>query len=205
MTEGACPFCDVAADRCFYQGERVVGLWDAFPVSDGHALLVTRRHVASWFEATGEERRELLEAVEAAKAAIEASHTPDGYNIGINIGRAAGQTIFHLHVHVIPRYTGDVPDPRGGVRHVIPGRGNYLAGRESRPAGGELPHRRPLVGARATIELAHPAMSVDGWFLHRWDQKQRGGADGAVQGQAGYERGAALPGTRKERHAQVDR
>ena len=159
VTEGACPFCDVAADRCFYQGERVVGLWDAFPVSDGHALLVTRRHVASWFEATAEERQELLEAVDAAKAAIEASHTPDGYNIGINIGRAAGQTIFHLHVHVIPRYTGDVPDPRGGVRHVIPDRANYLAARDSRPAGGELPHRRPLVGARATIELAHPAMS----------------------------------------------
>jgi diadenosine tetraphosphate (Ap4A) HIT family hydrolase len=136
VTEGACSFCDVAADRCFYQGERVGGLWDAFPVSDGHALLVTRRHVASGFEATGEERRELLEAVAAAKAAIEASHTPDGYSIGINIGRAAGQTVSHLHVHVIPRYTGDVPDPRGGVRHVIPGRASYLVGRESRPALG---------------------------------------------------------------------
>ena len=86
VTEGACPFCDVAADRCFYQGERVVG-----------------------------------------------------------------QTIFHLHVHVIPRYAGDVPDPRGGVRHVIPGRANYLAGRDSRPARRDLPHRRPLVpGARPT-------------------------------------------------------
>jgi diadenosine tetraphosphate (Ap4A) HIT family hydrolase len=155
VTEGACSFCDVAAERCFYQGERVVGSWDAFPVSDGHALLVTRRHVASWFEATGEERRELLEAVEAAKAAgPKASHTPDGYNIGINIGRAAGQTIFHLHVHVIPRYMGDVPDPRGGVRHVIPGRANDLAGRAFRPAGG-LSHRRPRVRrSLISIELA---------------------------------------------------
>jgi len=144
MNTAGCPFCGVAADRVFYHGERVIGLWDAFPVSPGHALLVTRRHVATWFDAYPEEQAELSRAVAVAHAAIEARHAPDGYNVGINIGVAAGQTVPHLHVHVIPRYDGDVPDPRGGVRHVIPGKGNYLAARPvaaadaSNPAAGDV-------------------------------------------------------------------
>jgi diadenosine tetraphosphate (Ap4A) HIT family hydrolase len=88
--------------------------------------VVPRRHVAGWFDATRAEQRELLEAVDVARARIEASHAPDGFNIGVNVGAAAGQTVFHLHVHVIPRYTGDVPDPTGGVRLALPHRGNYL-------------------------------------------------------------------------------
>jgi diadenosine tetraphosphate (Ap4A) HIT family hydrolase len=85
--------------------------------------------VASWFEATDEERAALNEAIDIARQAIEAAgHRPDGYNIGINVGGAAGQTVPHLHVHVIPRYRGDVEDPTGGVRHVIPSKGNYLRG-----------------------------------------------------------------------------
>jgi len=83
--------------------------------------------VPTWFDASSEERIALTRATDFARNAIEAKHRPDGYNIGINSGDAAGQTVFHLHVHVIPRYRGDVPDPRGGVRHVIPGRGNYLS------------------------------------------------------------------------------
>ena len=124
-----CPFCHPDPDRVFHEGERVLALWDAFPASPGHALVVMRRHVAGWFDATGEERRELLEAVDVARARIEESHAPDGYNIGINVGAAAGQTVFHLHVHVIPRYTGDVPNPTGGVRLALPHRGNYLRSR----------------------------------------------------------------------------
>jgi diadenosine tetraphosphate (Ap4A) HIT family hydrolase/HKD family nuclease len=106
----------------------VLGLWDAFPVSPGHALLVPKRHVATWFDATKEEQAELVAAIDIARAAIDRRlhGQPDGYNIGVNVGRAAGQTVFHLHVHVIPRKSGDVPDPRGGVRHVIPSKGNYL-------------------------------------------------------------------------------
>jgi superfamily II DNA or RNA helicase/HKD family nuclease/diadenosine tetraphosphate (Ap4A) HIT family hydrolase len=107
-----------------------VGIWDAFPVSPGHVLLIPRRHVPDWFEATDDERRELLTATAIAKAEIEARHRPEGYNIGINVGQAAGQTVFHLHLHVIPRYPGDVEDPRGGVRHVLPARANYLASTE---------------------------------------------------------------------------
>lgn len=127
MTEPPCPFCAPEPDRVSYAGAHVRGLWDAFPVSPGHALLVPKRHVAGWFDATPEEQAELLSAIRVARAAIETRHRPDGYNIGINVGAAAGQTVFHLHVHVIPRYTGDVTDPRGGVRHVIPAKGNYLA------------------------------------------------------------------------------
>lgn len=120
------PFINPDPARVFYESELVIGLWDAFPVSPGHALIVPRRVVATWFEASRAEQIGILDGIEAAKAAIEQRHTPQGYNIGINAGEAAGQTIFHLHVHVIPRYTGDVPDPRGGVRHVIPARANYL-------------------------------------------------------------------------------
>ena len=124
-----CPFCSPVADRVFYEGRRALGLWDAFAVSPGHALLIPRRHVATWFEATGDEKDALVEAIDIAKSAIEKRRAPDGYNIGINSGLAAGQTIFHLHVHLIPRYVGDVPDPRGGVRYVIPDRANYLGDR----------------------------------------------------------------------------
>lgn len=84
----------------------------------------------SWFEATPGERAAIFELVDAVRQELDRSdRPPEGYNIGVNIGAAAGQTVAHLHVHVIPRYAGDVPDPRGGVRHVIPGKGNYPAGK----------------------------------------------------------------------------
>jgi diadenosine tetraphosphate (Ap4A) HIT family hydrolase len=101
----------------------VLGLWDRHP---GHALLIPIRHVRTWFEASSEEQASLVRATEFARAAIDSTAPADGYNIGINSGEAAGQTIFHLHVHVIPRRQGDVIDPRGGVRHVIPNKANYL-------------------------------------------------------------------------------
>jgi diadenosine tetraphosphate (Ap4A) HIT family hydrolase/HKD family nuclease len=125
MIEPTCPFCSPSDDRLFHRGRLVLGLWDQFPVSPGHALIIPRRHVASWFEATDDERVELMAVVADARTAIERVHQPDGYNLGVNIGHAAGQTIFHLHVHVIPRYHGDVPAPRGGVRHVIPEKADY--------------------------------------------------------------------------------
>ena len=121
-----CPFCAPDQARVFHQDDLVLGLWDGFAVSPGHALLVPRRHVAGWFDATSAEQEALTAALGVAKAAIETRHAPDGYNIGINCGAAAGQTVFHLHVHLIPRYAGDVGDPRGGVRHVIPDKANYL-------------------------------------------------------------------------------
>ena len=121
-----CLFCSPPDERVFLRSDQVLGLWDAFPVSPGHALLIPRRHVPTWFEATNFEQVALIAALNETKALIEQHHQPDGYNIGINCGAAAGQTVFHLHVHLIPRYTGDVTDPRGGVRHVIPAKGNYM-------------------------------------------------------------------------------
>ncbi len=120
------PFLNPDPERVFFQSELAIGLWDGFPVNPGHALIVPRRLVPTWFEATREEQIAILDGIEAAKQAIEELHTPQGYNIGINVGAAGGQTIFHLHVHVIPRYEGDVSDPRGGVRYVIPRKANYL-------------------------------------------------------------------------------
>lgn len=121
-----CLFCKPPGDRIFFGDELVFGLWDAYPASPGHALLIPRRHIPTWFEASAEERAALVSALDAAKAIIEKRHRPDGYNIGINCGAAAGQTIFHLHIHLIPRFQGDVADPRGGVRYVIPHKANYL-------------------------------------------------------------------------------
>ena len=118
----SCPFCRVPKEERYYDGPLVFGIWDARPVSPGHALLIPKRHVPGWFDASPEERAELMAATDHARAAIEATYSPDGYNIGVNVGEAAGQTVFHLHVHVIPRYSGDVHNPRGGVRHVLPRR-----------------------------------------------------------------------------------
>lgn len=132
-----CPFCRPEAARVFHQGNLIVGLWDAFPVTPGHALLVPRRHVSDWFDATVEEQAELSSALVLARAAVaERGLQPQGYNVGINCGEAAGQTVPHLHMHLIPRYTGDTPDPRGGVRRVVPGKADYWTG---------LPHCKPLI------------------------------------------------------------
>lgn len=98
---------------------------DAYPVSPGHSLVIPKRHIGSWFEATPEEVSAMLELLEDGKTMPDASHHPDGYNIGINDGPAAGQAVPHLHMHLIPRFTGDVPDPRGGVRWVIADKARY--------------------------------------------------------------------------------
>jgi superfamily II DNA or RNA helicase/HKD family nuclease/diadenosine tetraphosphate (Ap4A) HIT family hydrolase len=169
MSNDSCPFCRPDASRVFFTGDHVIGLWDAFPVSAGHALLIPRRHVEDWFGASRDEQDELMRAVDIARATIEAKHRPDGYNIGINVGRAAGQTIFHLHVHVIPRYVGDVPDPRGGVRLVIPASGNYLltgaasAVAEADPGDGTGGRGARLVrGGESDPLFAHLVACLDG-------------------------------------------
>lgn len=116
---------------------------DRFPVSPGHTLVIPRRLVATWFDATPKEQAALMRLVDEVKKQLDAALRPDGYNVGFNAGDAAGQTVMHLHVHVIPRYRGDVPDARGGVRHVIPGKGNYLAGAEAALFKGAA---RPVTG-----------------------------------------------------------
>ena len=98
---------------------------DGYPITPGHSLIITRRHIASLFDATHEERRALFQLVEKAKESVEKEYGPAGYNIGINDGPAAGQTVPHLHVHLIPRYQDQLEDPRGGVRWVIPEKAAY--------------------------------------------------------------------------------
>ena len=115
----------MAPDRIIQADDLVFVIRDAYPVSTGHTLIIPRRHIASLTEATEEEQVAVLRAVASARAALDTEHHPDGYNIGINDGEAAGQTVMHLHVHLIPRYRGDVADPRGGIRHCIPGKGYY--------------------------------------------------------------------------------
>lgn len=122
------PFLDLPESAHVGGNALAFAIRDGFPVSPGHTLVVTRRLVETWFDATPEEQRAVLALVDAVRRALDAELHPDGYNVGFNAGAAAGQTVMHLHVHVIPRFEGDVADPRGGVRHVIPGRGNYLAG-----------------------------------------------------------------------------
>lgn len=125
MNVEACPFCQISPERIFHTGRLVLGAWDVFPVTQGHALLIPRRHVETWADATSQERLELTEAISLAFRTIQADFPADGFNVGINLGEAAGQTVPHLHVHLIPRRKGDVSDPRGGIRHVIPAKGFY--------------------------------------------------------------------------------
>jgi diadenosine tetraphosphate (Ap4A) HIT family hydrolase len=120
-----CPFCSPARERVRAETDLVLTLADAFPVSPGHRLIVPRRHVASFFDLTDAERLAMMDALAAAKAALDVERAPDGYNIGINDGSAAGQTVMHLHVHLIPRYNGDSVDPRGGVRWIFPDKACY--------------------------------------------------------------------------------
>lgn len=98
---------------------------DGFPVSPGHSLVILKRHIGSFFEVSSDERTALFELLVQAKQSVQAEFHPDGFNIGINDGPAAGQTVLHLHIHLIPRYLGDLADPRGGVRWVIADKADY--------------------------------------------------------------------------------
>jgi diadenosine tetraphosphate (Ap4A) HIT family hydrolase len=120
-----CPFCRVPPERIIDSNSCALTVADEFPVSPGHTLVILRRHIASFFELTSEELAAVYELLRRMKSCLDSSLKPGGYNIGVNIGDTAGQTISHVHVHLIPRFIGDVAEPRGGVRNVIPGRGAY--------------------------------------------------------------------------------
>jgi len=102
---------------------------DGYPVFPGHTLVIARRHVGSLFDLTEVEQADLLVVLGAAKKDLDAEFRPDAYNIGVNDGAAAGQTVAHLHSHLIPRYRGDRPDPRGGIRWIFPDKADYWTGR----------------------------------------------------------------------------
>lgn len=120
------PFVAVPESDWLASNEVAFALADAYPVTPGHSLVVPRRLIGTWWDAAAEERSGLWALVDVVKERLDADYRPDGYNVGFNAGPAAGQTVGHLHIHVIPRHAGDVVDPRGGIRNVMPGRGNYL-------------------------------------------------------------------------------
>lgn len=120
----SCPFCNhdqiILASSGFGYA-----IYDKFPVSKGHTLVIPKRHVSDYFNLQQKEKSDLWALVEKVKEKLLIEHKPDGFNVGFNVRSAAGQTVFHAHVHIIPRYEGDVEDPTGGIRNVISGKGPY--------------------------------------------------------------------------------
>ena len=158
------PFLRLARSAWVAENDLAFAIRDGFPVSEGHTLVIPKRECRTWDDATAAERLAVMELVEVVRADLQRELSPDGFNVGFNLGEAAGQTVPHLHVHVIPRWEGDVDDPRGGVRFVIPERGNYKRrghiprmGRESRLSRGRtdafLDHLAPLIGRAEGIDI----------------------------------------------------
>ncbi len=126
MAPEDCPFCQrIRSGEFLASSELAVVLADGFPLNLGHALVVPRRHLAGSFDLSPDEQVALWKLVSETQRALHRDHAPDGSNLGVNVGVAAGQTVAHVHVHLIPRYDGDVEDPRGGVRAVVPARARY--------------------------------------------------------------------------------
>ncbi len=115
-----CPFCKQPETEVIAENKLAIAFLDKFPVNTGHVLVIPKRHFDDLFKATQEEIKAMTELLGEVKEHLHNRFNPDGYNIGVNVGAAAGQTVFHLHVHVIPRYHGDVEDPRGGIRKIKP-------------------------------------------------------------------------------------
>ena len=119
-----CPFCN-DIDSIIDESKYWYAIYDKYPVSKGHTLLISKRHISSFFDLTSEETRQIHSMIKRVKRKLDDKYFPNGYNIGVNCGRAAGQTVPHCHIHIIPRYDNDVSDPTGGVRGVIPNKQKY--------------------------------------------------------------------------------
>jgi diadenosine tetraphosphate (Ap4A) HIT family hydrolase len=120
-----CPFCDIEPGRVIASNEEAFAIRDGFPISPGHTLIITRRHIGSFFDLDLAERSAMLDLLETQKRNLDCELHPAAYNIGINDGKSAGQTVPHLHIHLIPRFEGDSDDPRGGVRWIVPQKARY--------------------------------------------------------------------------------
>lgn len=126
ITKAKCVFCDIPKDRIVSEHQYFFVIRDAFPVTKLHSLIISNRHVSDYFELTDKEKTELQKILQSLKLDLEKSDSSiEGYNIGINVGEAAGQTVMHFHQHFIPRRDADTPNPRGGVRGVIPDKQSY--------------------------------------------------------------------------------
>ncbi len=115
-----CPFCNHVEEEAILKNDLSYARFDKYPVSKGHLLVIPWRHFENYFDATMEEKVAIIKLIDEAKILLDEKFRPDGYNIGVNIGIPAGQSVMHLHVHVIPRYKGDMENPKGGVRGVLP-------------------------------------------------------------------------------------
>jgi diadenosine tetraphosphate (Ap4A) HIT family hydrolase len=120
-----CPFCHLNQENILFENELAAAFLDHFPVSPGHTLIITKRHIPDVDEARDDEIAAIFDLISRCRRHIKETYGCDGFNIGINAGEMAGQTVFHLHFHLIPRRKGDVPNPRGGVRKVIPNLTRY--------------------------------------------------------------------------------
>lgn len=148
MSSPESPFLAVPEDQWLCSNDLAFAIFDGFPISPGHVLVTTRRIVATWFDASAEEQAAMMKLVNHVRQLLDSQLTPipDGYNVGFNSGGAAGQTVPHVHIYVIPRYHGDVEDPTGGIRHVIPSKANYLT--KMPPA--------PVPGGSLALSTGHP-------------------------------------------------
>lgn len=120
-----CPFCDIAEESVVAQSLHAVAVRDGYPVSDGHTLVILKIHAETLFSQSTEIQTDVWRLVAKVRDELRSRYNPDGFNVGLNDGRAGGQTVGHAHVHVIPRFDGDVADPRGGIRWVLPERAAY--------------------------------------------------------------------------------
>lgn len=121
----ACPFCSLDPSRIILENDHAMAIKDAYPVTAGHTLIIPKRHFASFFEANSDDQASLFNLLTEMRKVLIEELSPDGFNIGINDGTAAGQTVMHLHLHLIPRFNGDIEDPRGGVRWIMPDKAPY--------------------------------------------------------------------------------
>lgn len=122
----SCIFCNLDRERIILDYGSVFSMYDKFPASPGHTLIVSRRHVETYFDTNPTEREYINKLIDNTKNLLDKEYKPTGYNIGMNCGKDAGQTVMHFHLHIVPRYHGDTVNPRGGVRNVIPGKGDYV-------------------------------------------------------------------------------
>ncbi|MXX70768.1 MAG: HIT family protein [Gemmatimonadetes bacterium] len=120
-----CPFCDVSSDSVIAESRHALAIPDQYPVNPGHTLVIPRAHSRSLFTHSSEAQADIWHLVAKVRDHLQTSCNPDGFNIGINDGSAGGQTVNHAHIHVIPRFDGDVADPRGGIRWILPDRAAY--------------------------------------------------------------------------------
>ncbi|WP_258000289.1 HIT family protein [Bacillus sp. Marseille-P3661] len=116
----SCPFCNLRKDQIVLENETALAFYDIYPVQKGHLLIIPKEHVISYFDASDIEIADIHDLIKKGKELLDDEYSPDGYNIGVNVGHYGGQTVPHLHFHLIPRYKGDIEDPRGGIRKAIP-------------------------------------------------------------------------------------